>query len=293
MEDPVTPVSGGEEAIRHIVIFGTGHTGAGFALSCALKGVVVALISKSSTELAEARNWVTDTLDKGLEMGSFKQAEVYQIAGRLCFALGMEHVSRADLIVDCLNESMTAKSELFAEIRDMAKPTAIGSTHTSLSSIREIGVAFGAPERFLGLHLFTPVPVNKLIEVVSTPETSRETIEAVMDLCMKIGKTPVLTKDQPGFVVNRLLIPFLLNAMRLYQEGNAPEDVDTAIELGLGHKAGPLKVADTMGLDVVARMAERLYEHYGDEMFNPPEVLRQHIERGRLGKKTGRGFYRY
>jgi 3-hydroxybutyryl-CoA dehydrogenase len=282
-----------ENPIQHIVIFGTSQIGAGFALTCALNKVTVALISKSPAELTEAREWISDFFEKGVEKGAFKAAEVYQISAKLCFALGLDHVGRADLIIDCLREDFESKKKLLAEIGPLAKPTAICATHTSLSPVRELGAAFGFPERFIGMHLFSPVAVNKLIEVVSTPDSSRETIEAVMDFCIRIGKTPVLTKDQPGYVVNRLLIPFLLSAMKLYQEGNAPEDVDMAIELAMGHKVGPLRIADTMGLDVVARMAERLYEHFRDESYNPPEILKQHIERGRLGKKTGRGFYRY
>ncbi|GAB4149779.1 MAG: 3-hydroxybutyryl-CoA dehydrogenase [Planctomycetota bacterium] len=282
-----------ENPIQHIVIFGTGPIGAGFALTCALNKVTVALISKSPSELSEAREWITDFFDRGVEKGAFKAAEVYQISAKLCFALGLDHVGRADLILDCLNEDFESKRALMAEVGPLAKPNAICATHTSLIPVRELGEAFGKPDRFIGVHFFTPVAVNKLVEVVSTPDTSRETIEEVMDFCIRIGKTPVLTKDQPGYVVNRLLVPFLLNAMKLYQEGNAPEDVDTAIELALGHKVGPLRLADSIGLDVVARMAERLYEYYGDDMYDPPEVLKQHIERGRLGKKTGRGFYRY
>ena len=280
-------------AINSIVIFGTGHVGAGLALACALKAVTVSLVSTDSAGLVDARTWMRDFFDRAVQQGKFQQSEVFHILGRMCFALGYERVSSADLIVECVEGDSEEKKAVFTKIRDMIKPTAIGATSSPIESIRELGEAFGAPERFLGAHFFTPVPVNKLVEVVVPPETSREAMEAVMDFAIKIGKTPVMCKDKPGFLVNRLLVPFMLNAMRLYQEGNAPEDVDAAIELGLGHKIGPLKLADSMGLDVVHKMAQLLFDYYGNEEYKPPKVLSQHIERGRLGKKSKRGFYRY
>ncbi|MFA4987241.1 MAG: 3-hydroxyacyl-CoA dehydrogenase family protein [Candidatus Brocadiia bacterium] len=279
--------------IKNVAVVGCGQIGVGIGLSCALHRVPVALMGREKDELLTSRKWVTEFLDTAAEKGTIKRSEVYEIAGNFAFVVGIEHLKRADLVIECVNEDLETKKKLFTEIKGEVKPTAVVSTNTSVFSIRELAECFGSPDRFLGTHFFTPVPVMKLVEVVATPDTSRETIDNVMDFCMRIGKQPVLVKDSPGFIVNKLLTVFLLSAMKLYQEGNAPEDIDTAIELALGHKAGPLKLADSIGLDVIARMAEQLHAYHGDECYSVPDVLKQHIERGRLGRKTNVGFYRY
>ncbi len=290
-EQPVTSETSPE--IKSVAVMGTGQIATGIALCCALSKVPISLIGLNSGELVTARDWITDFLQKGVEKDKFKQADVYEIASRLCFAVSLDPVRRADLIIECCANDRESKLHFFNEIAKDVKSTAIVATHTSSMEIREFGVALGCPDRFIGTHFFHPVPIMKLVEIVLTPDTSKDAMEMVLDFCAKIGKQTVLCKDQPGLFVNRLLIPFLLRAMRLYEQGNAPEDVDLAIELGLGHKMGPLKLADSLGLDTVAKMAELLYQHYGDECFLAPSVLKNMIERGRLGRKTKHGFYVY
>ena len=282
-----------EQRIKSVAVIGTGSIGSGIALTCALKNVPVSLIGLENKGLVEARNWTSDFLERGVSKGLFERSKVYEIAGNLCFAIGMDPVLRADLIIECISGDVGLKKMLFADLSISVKEGAIVATNTSIHSIRDLAQEFSHSELFMGTHFFNPVPVMKLVEVVATPDTCKQALNDVMDFCMRIGKQPVLTKDQPGLLVNRMHIPFILHAMRLYQEGNAPEDIDMAMQLGLGHKVGPLRLADSIGLDVIARMADQLFDYYKDERYALPDVLKQHIERGRLGKKSGSGFFRY
>ncbi len=290
-----TPTENGEvkKGIRSVAVVGATQVAVGLALACALKGLPASLIGMDHEAIAGARDWVSNFFEKGIEKGRFKRAEVYEIAARLCFAMSYDPLRSADLIVECAESDAEAKRKLFAEISGHAGPNAIAATHASMLEIRSLADAWGSPERFLGTHFFNPVPLVNVVEIVVTPDTSKAAIEAVLDFCDRIGKQPVMCKDKPGLIVNRLMVPLMLKAMKMYEEGNAPEDVDAALELAVGLKTGPLRLADSMGLDVVAKMAQTLYEYYDDPAYEPPDILLKLVEMKRLGKKTGHGFYRY
>ncbi|MDZ7815572.1 MAG: 3-hydroxyacyl-CoA dehydrogenase NAD-binding domain-containing protein [Planctomycetota bacterium] len=279
--------------ITSIVIYGAGDLGSGVALACALKALPVSLVSKDPAKLSSSREWMSKFFDKGVEKGRFKRSEVFHIIGRICFAVGNEQLKRAGLVVECVEGDIEKRKHAVREIATNVPDDCILIAAAGEDPTRQLGEIFGVPDSFVFAKFFQPVPVNGLAEVAYTPETSKSTLESVMDFCMRIGKTPVLCKDKPGFVLERLKMPLILKAMKLCEEGNAPEDIDSSVELGLGHRRGPLKEADATGLDKVLELADRLFEHYEDAAYEPPRILRRFVEEGRLGEKTGRGFYRY
>ena len=200
----------------------------------------------------------------------------------------------ADLVIEAATEDRGIKLDLFRRLDEITRPDVVLASNTSSIPIADLGTATKRPELVIGLHFFNPVPVMGLVEIVKAITTSDETVELARSYCVTLGKTTVLSRDRAGFIVNTLLIPYLNDAIRMLEEGFATrEDVDTAIHLGLNHPMGPLRLADLIGLDTCLQIAEVLYDEFREPRFAPPPLLRRMVTAGRLGRKTGRGFYDY
>jgi 3-hydroxybutyryl-CoA dehydrogenase len=199
-----------------------------------------------------------------------------------------------DIVIEAAPEKISIKKHIFAELDRACAPHTILGTNTSCLSVEDIAEATGRGDRVLGIHFFNPVQLMRLVELVKTASTSEGTIEIAKSYAQKLGKTPVISPDTPGFIVNRLLTPFLLEAMRLLQSGQvSKEDMDRAVRLGLNHPMGPLALGDYVGLDTCLSICQALYEKFDDECFAPPELLKKMVQEGELGRKSGKGFYNY
>jgi 3-hydroxybutyryl-CoA dehydrogenase len=226
--------------------------------------------------------------------GKLTQGQVDENRGRLHGTLELEDFADCDLVIEAVIENMEEKLRLFPALDRIVKPGALLLTNTSSLNVTQMGAVTKRADKVCGLHFFNPAPVMKLVEIVRTISTSDETTETVRDFALSLGKTPVLAKDTAGFIVNFLLIPYLLAAIRMLENGQASrEDIDTAMKLGCGYPMGPFTLLDYVGLDTTLWAAEAIYEEYKDPLYAPPPLLRRMVQSGMYGKKSGRGFYRY
>ncbi|GEJ57433.1 3-hydroxybutyryl-CoA dehydrogenase [Anaeromyxobacter diazotrophicus] len=280
--------------IERMAVVGAGQMGSGIAQVAAQAGIEVVL-ADATPELAQkglAR--IGGSLQKLVEKGKLGAGDRTALLARLRAAERLEDCGRAQLLVEAIVENEGAKKELFRRADALLPPEAILASNTSSVSITALAAATRRPERFVGMHFMNPPPVMQLIEIVRGLQTSDATYQAVMELAKRFGKTTITSKDRPGFVVNRVLIPLLNEACFALEEGLAsPEDIDTGVRLGLNHPMGPLTLADFIGLDTCLFIAEVLHRELGDDKYRPAPVLRQYVAAGWLGKKSGRGFYRY
>jgi 3-hydroxybutyryl-CoA dehydrogenase len=206
--------------------------------------------------------------------------------------VGLDAFKDVDLSIEAVSENIDLKRSIFKKLDEVTRPDVVLASNTSSISIAALAAATQRPDKVVGMHFFNPVPVMALLELVRGILTSDETLTTAREIGERMGKTPVVAKDSPGFIVNRLLIPFLLDAVRMYESGLATkEDIDTGVKLGLNHPMGPLTLADFVGLDTTLFVADVLYEEYGDPNFKAPPLLRQMVAAGLTGRKTGRGFY--
>ena len=279
--------------IGRVAVLGAGTMGHGIAQVCATVGCEVALYDIDEAAVGRGLDRVRQNLDKGVELGKVTAEVRDQVVGRIRTTTSIaDAVAEADLVLEAAPESMELKAKIFREVDRAAPDQALLASNTSSLSIEELARSLGDPRRFIGLHFFNPVHIMKLVEVVWGPDTSdsaRMTAEAFV---RRLEKEPVVVKDSPGFASSRLGILLGMEAIRMVQEGVAsPEDIDKAMELGYRHPMGPLKLTDLVGLDVRLGIAEYLHETLGSEAFNPPELLRRMVAEGKLGKKSGQGFY--
>ena len=267
--------------------------GNGIAQVCAMAGYRVVLHDPQPDAVARALGTIRANLDKGVERGKVT-AEARESA--LANLRDEAHVdaaaSTADLVIEAVPERMDIKTSLFDQLHRSAPPHAILATNTSSLSISRIAEATGRPDRVIGLHFFNPVHIMKLLEVVRGRETSVETLDAALDFARRIGKEPIVVTDTPGFASSRLGVILGLEAMRMVEQGVAsPQDIDKAMELGYNHPMGPLKLTDLVGLDVRLGIADYLHGELGGDQYRAPDLLRSMVAEGKLGKKSGQGFY--
>jgi 3-hydroxybutyryl-CoA dehydrogenase len=282
-------------AIEKITVIGAGTMGHGIAQVAAQAGFQVVLEDVSDDLTARALRRIEENLRKGVERGKVTQDEMRAALSRVTASSDLKSaVAGADLIIEAIVEKLDVKRELFSELDRASKSSAILATNTSSLSIKDIASSTGRPDRVIGTHFFNPVHIMKLLEVVVTPDTSQATLDSVLEVAARMGKEPITVKDYPGFATSRLGVALGLEAMRMLEQGVASaEDIDKAMVLGYNHPMGPLRLTDVVGLDIRLSIAEYLYEKMGSEIFRPPDILRRKVSEGKLGKKTGEGFYQW
>jgi 3-hydroxybutyryl-CoA dehydrogenase len=282
-------------AERRVLVCGAGLMGHGIAQVIAGAGHSVALYEPEVARAEAGRERIARNLERAVAKGRLSSDERNEQLGRLAVASSLESgAAGVELVVEAVYEDEHVKRELFAELDRLAPATAILASNTSSISISRLaaGVAPERRPRFVGMHFFSPVPVIPLIELIRGAETDDATEAYVRELAAELGKQVIVSRDQPGFIVNRMLMPFLAEAMRAYEAGLATaDDIDAGAKVGLNHPMGPLELADFIGLDVCLHIMEVLHDGFGDERFAPPPVLRRLVEAGDLGQKTGRGFH--
>src|SRR5205085_2594667 len=280
--------------IRKVGVVGCGLMGGGIAQTCAQSGyeTVVREINQDLLDKGLAR--IYGAWDMLASKGKITLGQVDEYRRRLHGTLNLEDFADCDLVIEAVIENMDEKLRLFPALDRIVKREGLLLTNTSSLNVTQIGAVTKRPDKVCGLHFFNPAPVMKLVEIVRTISTSDETIETVRQFAISLGKTPVLAKDTAGFIVNFLLIPYLLAAIRMLENGRASrDDIDTAMKLGCGYPMGPFTLLDYVGLDTTLWAAEAIYEEYKDPLYAPPPLLRRMVQSGMYGKKSGRGFYDY
>lgn len=280
--------------MKKIGVLGTGTMGAGIIQVLAQSGYEVVLRARRQTSVDKGIATIVKNLDKLIKKEKITEADKNDILGRIHGSTEIEIVKDADLIIEAATENMEAKKALFKELDELCKPETIIATNTSALSITEIAAVTGRPDKIIGMHFFNPVPAMKLVEIVKGLTTSEETRTAIIDLTKALNKAPVDVAEAPGFVVNRILIPMVNEGIGILADGVADvEGIDTAMKLGANHPMGPLALGDLIGLDVCLAIMETLYTEFGDTKYRPHPLLRKMVRAGKLGRKTGAGFYDY
>jgi 3-hydroxybutyryl-CoA dehydrogenase len=268
--------------------------GSGIAEVCARAEYDVVVCEINDELLSKGTGRITKSLGKAVARGKIAQAQADRALARIEGTTDLADLAGCDLVVEAAIENMAIKKEIFASLDEILAPEAILASNTSSLCITEMAAVTQRGDKVLGIHFFNPVPVMPLIEFVRTILTSDETMEIARQFGASLGKTMVTAKDTPGFIVNRLFIPYILDAVRVYENGLASrEDIDTAIKLGLNHPMGPLTLLDFVGLDTCLFIADAMYEEYKDPRYAAPPLLRRMVLAGQLGRKSGRGFYDY
>ena len=285
-----------ERAVDRVFVAGAGLMGHGIAQVHAAIGRTVVLYEPEQERAEAGRDRIAGNLERSVAKGRLTAEERDATLARIQPVSDVARVSDADLVVEAVFEDLGVKSQLWRDLDDRARPDAIFATNTSSIAIHRLAEAVGAPrrERFIGMHFFSPVPVMPLIELIRGRDTSDETVETIRGLAAELGKEVIVSTDRPGFIVNRILMPFLAESMRAYEEGiGTAEDIDAGARIGLNHPMGPLELADFIGLDVVLGIMRVLDDGIGGDRFRPPRVLIELVDAGNLGQKTGQGFHAY
>lgn len=281
-------------AIKKVGVIGCGVMGSGITQTCAQAGYEVTVLEISDGLLNKGLSAIKSALSRSVNKGQLSPDDREAIIGRIRGTTRAQDFGSCDLVIEAVSENMVLKKRVFSEMDKICPKHAILATNTSCLSVIDMAMATSKPDKVLGLHFFNPAPVMKLLEVVQTMATSQETLELSQRFGESLGKAIVTVPDSPGFIVNRLLIPFLLHAISLLETGiSKRENIDTAVNLGLGHPMGPLKLADLIGLDVVLEIAEAICDELKDPRYAPPILLRKMVATGWLGRKTDKGFYEY
>ena len=281
--------------IRKIAVIGAGTMGSGIAQVAIESGFQVSLCDVEQPFVAKGRSTIEGFIHRKVEKGKTLRDEAVAILGRLHTTVHLdEALAGAGLVIEAIIENMEAKKKLFAEMGREAGAETVLASNTSTLSITEIGAATRDPQRVVGMHFFSPVPLMKLVEVVRGEKTSEETIRRATEMAEKLGKTPIVVKDVPGFIVNRFMLLLYNEAANLVHNGIAsPGDIDQAMRLGANHPMGPLQVADLAGVDVCYYALKAVYEATGEDRYNPSPLWEQMIREKKLGRKTKQGFYKY
>jgi 3-hydroxybutyryl-CoA dehydrogenase len=280
--------------IETIAVLGAGTMGHGIAQVAAAAGYRVLLRDVDQAALARGVQAIGRNLAKGMELGKLTEADCDRTLQYIHGTTRLEETCKADLIIEAAPERLDLKQQILRELESLSDGPFIFATNTSSLSITEIARASQRPDRVVGMHFFNPVHIMRLVEIVIGKSTSDATLEVVREVGRRMKKEPIIVKDVPGFASSRLGVALGLEAMRMVEQGVASvQDIDTAMELGYNHPMGPLKLTDLVGLDVRLNIAEYLHRELGSENFRPPEVLKRMVSEGKLGKKTGEGFYHW
>jgi 3-hydroxybutyryl-CoA dehydrogenase len=281
-------------AINKVGVLGAGTMGAGIAQVCVEAGYTVVLVDVAEDFVTRGFNGVLKNWDKAVSKGKKSAEDVEKYKGLLSTATDNNVFSDCDIVIEAIIENIDIKKKVLTELTGIVGADAILATNTSALSITEIATATGRPEKVVGMHFFNPVPAMKLVEVIPGSETSQEVIDVVVDLSLKIGKEPVPMKESPGFIVNRILVPYINEAATLYQEGVASaEEIDKAMKLGANMPMGPLALADLIGIDVCLMIMTYFWNEFGDSKYRPALSFKSKVRAGHLGRKTGKGFFDY
>ena len=281
-------------SIQTIGIIGAGTMGNGIAQACSAAGLQAVLQDVSEPALARALKTIAGSLDRAVRKGTLTEEAKAAVMGRIRTTTAAQDLAEADLVIEAATENEAIKIRILQAVDAIARPGTIIATNTSSISITRLAAATQRPDRFVGMHFFNPVPVMALVEIIRGLRTSEATVEAVADLARTLGKTPIGVKNSAGFVVNRILCPMINEAIFTLQEGLASaEEIDAGMRLGCNHPIGPLALCDLVGLDVQLAVMDVLYSNFNDSKYRPAPLLREMVDAGMLGRKTGRGFYTY
>ncbi|MBC7264489.1 MAG: 3-hydroxybutyryl-CoA dehydrogenase [Chloroflexi bacterium] len=281
-------------SIKKVGVVGCGLMGSGIAEVCARQGYSVVVREVNEELLDKGLNSIRKSLSKAVERGKVSQEDANAAQARIKGTTHMEDLADRDLIIEAIVENMSMKKEVFATLDRICPPHTILASNTSSLCITEMAAVTKRGDKVLGLHFFNPVPVMPLLEIVRTILTSDETLSVAQEFGKSLGKTTIIAKDTPGFIVNLLLVPYLLDAIRALESGIASrEDIDNAMKLGCGHPMGPLTLADFVGLDTTYYIANVMFEEFKEPRYAPPPLLKRMVLAGHLGRKSGKGFYDY
>ncbi|HEB35312.1 MAG TPA: 3-hydroxybutyryl-CoA dehydrogenase [Candidatus Aminicenantes bacterium] len=276
-------------------VVGAGIMGAGVGQLCAQKGYEVTVVDISEEIVEKAKGKVRAGLSRRVEKGKITQEEMESVLSRMNWSTDLDMAKESDFVVEAVSENLGVKKEIFKKLDSICLPETILATNTTALSVSEVASATSRADKVIGMHFFNPAVIMKLVEIIRGEKTSEETIATAKKFAENLGKTPITTaKEAPAGIVSRVLAGLLNEAAVVYSEGIAsPEDIDEAMKLGAGHPLGPLALIDMIGLDIHLAKMETLYEKFKDERYKPPEVIRKMVADGKLGKKSGEGFYKY
>jgi 3-hydroxybutyryl-CoA dehydrogenase len=280
--------------VETVGVFGAGFMGSGIAESAARGGFDVLVYEPDAAVLELSGERIRESVARAVATGKLTDKEASELIERIVFTTTLEHLQDAELVIEAIVEDVEVKREAFAQLDDALPETTVLASNTSSIPIAELAAATSRPDKVLGLHFFSPVPVMTLVEVVVALDTSPQTVEVAKSFVERVGKRPIETKDRSGFIVNMLLVPYLMAAVRMYEDGFATrEDIDAGMKLGCGHPMGPLALCDLIGLDVLYAVCDSLYEEFKRDEYAPPPLMKRMVASGRFGRKSGRGFYEY
>jgi 3-hydroxybutyryl-CoA dehydrogenase len=280
--------------IQKVGIVGFGQMGTGIAQVSASAGYNITACDVKPELLEKGIVRITKNLAKAIEKGKISEEDKTRVLGNIKTTTAIKDLAQSDIIIEAIVENMDTKVKMYDQLDEIVKDEAIFASNTSSLSITDMSAATKRPEKFMGLHFFNPVHIMKLVEVVRTISTSDETYKSGREFAESVGKTVVTCGDRPGFVVNRLLVPYLLDAVRVLENGTASrDDIDNGMMLGCGHPMGPLTLIDFIGLDTILYIGDIMFEEFKDSHFASPPLLRRMVNLGFLGKKSGKGFYDY
>ena len=280
--------------IKKVGVLGCGLMGSGIAEVCAKGGYSTVIREVDEGYLERGMERIQRSLGKAVDKGKLEAEQRDKALSRISGTTDLEALADCDLVIEAIVENLEEKIRIFATLDETVKAEALFASNTSSLTITQIAMATRRTDRFVGLHFFNPVPVMKLVEVVRTLMTSDETMQQALEFVSTLGKEGVSCRDNSGFIVNRLLVPYLLDAIRALEGGvGSTEDIDKAMQLGCGYPMGPLTLLDFVGLDTTYYIANIMFEEYREKRFAPPPLLKQMVQAGRCGRKSGRGFYEY
>jgi 3-hydroxybutyryl-CoA dehydrogenase len=282
------------ETVSRIGVVGAGFMGSGIAESAASAGIDVTIFEPEAAPLRRSRERLATSVDRAVSRGKLSTEDAESLTGRIAYSSEFDDLAGVDAVLEAVTEDPRLKGKLFQRLDEALPEARFLASNTSSIPIAELAAWTQRPDRVIGLHFFSPVPVMKLVEVVVALDTADETVSVAEDLASVMGKKPIRTKDRSGFIVNMLLVPYLMAAVRMYEDGFATrEDIDDGMKLGCGHPMGPLTLCDFIGLDVLYAICDSLYEEFKRPEYAPTPLLKRMVVSGHHGRKTGKGFYDY